>query len=342
MLTYFVRRTVLMVPTFVGVTFIAFAIILLAPGDPVDLYFSGGLAAGAQGASPERLADIAKAKANERKRLGLDRPIPVQYALWLRRVATLDLGESFKDKRPVWDKIRERLPVTITLNVVSILITYLIAIPLGIYSSVRPGSRLDSFSTTTSFMLYSLPTFWVGTLILIFFCGGDYFLWFPPAGLHSLDYEPEWSLLRRAGDYGWHLAMPVLCETYAAFAVLSRFLRNSMLENARKDYVRTARAKGIPERAVILTHILRNSLIPMVTILASLLPALIGGSVIVETIFSVPGIGQLGYQAILARDYPVVLGLFAMSSFLTLVGILIADFLLAVVDPRISFEGRVA
>jgi peptide/nickel transport system permease protein len=331
-----------MVPTFVGVTFIAFAIILLAPGDPVDLYFSGGLAAGAQGASPERLADIAKAKENERKRLGLDRPIPVQYALWLGRIARLDLGESFKDKRPVWDKIRERLPVTITLNVISIVITYLIAIPLGIHSAVRPGSRLDSFSTTTTFMLYSLPTFWVGTLILIFVCGGDYFLWFPPAGLHSLDYDPEWPLLRRAADLGWHLAMPVLCETYATFAVLSRFLRNSMLENARKDYVRTARAKGTPERAVIVKHILRNSLIPMVTILASLLPALIGGSVIIETIFSVPGIGQLGYQSILARDYPVVLGLFAMSSFLTLLGILIADFLLAVVDPRISFEARLA
>ena len=331
-----------MIPTFVGVTFIAFAIILLAPGDPVDLYFAGGLGAGAQGASPERLADIAKAKEQERKRLGLDRPIPVQYGLWLGRITRLDLGESFKDKRPVWDKIRERLPVTITLNVVSIVLTYLIAIPLGIYSAVRPGSRFDSLSTTTIFMLYSLPTFWVGTLILIFFCGGDYFLWFPPAGLHSLDYESEWSVLRRAGDFAWHLAMPVFCETYATFAVLSRFLRNSMLENARKDYVRTARAKGIPERAVIVRHILRNSLIPMVTILASLVPALIGGSVIIETIFSVPGIGQLGYQAILARDYPVVLGLFAMSSWLTLLGILIADFLLAVVDPRISFEGRAA
>jgi peptide/nickel transport system permease protein len=340
--TYALRRALLMIPTFVGVTFIAFAIILLAPGDPVDLYFAGGLAAGAQGASPERLADIAKAKETERKRLGLDRPIPVQYALWLGRLATLDLGDSFKDKRPVWDKIRERLPVTITLNVVSILLTYLIAIPIGIYSAVRPDSWFDSLSTTANFMLYSLPTFWVGTLILIFFCGGDYFLWFPPAGLHSLDYAPEWPLLRRAGDFAWHLAMPVFCETYATFAVLSRYLRNSMLENARKDYVRTARAKGITERAVVLKHILRNSLIPMVTILADLVPALIGGSVIIETIFSVPGIGQLGYQAILARDYPVVLGLFAMSSFLTLLGILIADLLLAVVDPRISFERSAA
>ncbi len=338
MLRYAIKRILLMIPTFAGVTFIAFVIMHMAPGDPVDLYFHGGLGAGAEGVSTEKLADIQKAKDAERKRLGLDRPLPVQYVVWFKQLVTLDLGTSFKDRRPVWDKIRERLPTTITLNVVSLLLTYLVAIPLGIYSSVRRGSLLDSLSTTAVFMLYSLPTFWVGTLILIYFCGGDYFLWFPPAGLHSLDYEPEWSFLRRLGDYSWHIAMPVLCETYAAFAALSRFMRSSMLENALQDYVRTARAKGLPERVVVLKHILRNSLIPMVTMLADILPALIGGAVIIETIFSIPGIGQLGYQAVLARDYPVVLGLFAISSLLTLVGILIADLALALVDPRISFE----
>ncbi len=337
MLRYALRRTLLMIPTFVGITFIAFLIMHLAPGDPVELYFHGGLAAGVQGASTERLADIQKAKEAERRRLGLDRPLPVQYAVWFERLVTLDLGESFKDNRPVWDKIRERLPVTITLNLVSIFLTYLIAIPLGIYSSVRPGSWLDSLSTTSVFMLYSLPSFWVGTLILIYFCGGDYFLWFPPAGLHSLDYDSSWPLWRQFRDYSWHIAMPVVCETYAAFAALSRYMRSSMLENALQDYVRTARAKGLAEPVVILKHILRNSLIPMVTMLADLLPSLIGGSVIIETIFSIPGIGQLGYQAVLARDYPVVLGLFAISSALTLVGILVADLLLSVVDPRISF-----
>jgi peptide/nickel transport system permease protein len=329
-----------MVPTFVGVTFIAFLIMHLAPGDPVELYFQGGLAAGTQGASPERLAEIQRAKEHERHRLGLDRPLPVQYAVWFKRLVTLDLGESFKDRRPVWDKIRERLPVTITLNLIAIVITYLIAIPLGIYSSVRPGSWLDAIATTGVFMLYSLPSFWVGTLILIYFCGGDYFLWFPPAGLHSLDYDASWPWIRQLRDYSWHIAMPVVCETYAAFAALSRYMRSSMLENALQDYVRTARAKGLSERVVVLKHILRNSLIPMVTLLADLLPALVGGSVIIETIFSIPGIGQLGYQAVLARDYPVVLGLFAISSALTLGGILAADLMLAIVDPRISF-GRV-
>jgi peptide/nickel transport system permease protein len=342
MLIYLIQRILLMVPTFIGVTFLAFSIMLFAPGDPVELYFAGGLAAGTDGVSSERLRNIEQAKQEMREKLGLDQPIPVQYAMWFGRLVTFDLGESFKDRRPVWDKIAERLPVTITLQVVSLVLMYLVAIPLGIYSSVRPGSWFDSFSTTAVFMLYSLPSFWVGTLILIYVCGGDYLRLFPPAGLHSLDYSPDWALWRRTVDYGWHIAMPVVCTTYSAFAALSRYMRTSMLENARQDYVRTAHAKGLSESAVILKHILRNSLIPMVTILAGLLPALVGGSVIIETIFSVPGIGQLGYQAILARDYPVVLGLFAISSFLTLTGILLADVLLAVVDPRITFSKAAA
>jgi len=206
---------------------------------------------------------------------------------------------------------------------------------------VRSGSLLDRVSTLTVFALYSLPTFWVGTLILVFLCGGDYLDWFPSAGLRSLDHDASWPLWKRAGDYLWHLGMPLLCFTYASFAALSRFMRTSMLENARQDYIRTARAKGLPERQVVLKHMLRNSLIPIITILAGILPGLIGGAVIIETIFSVPGLGQLGYQAVLARDYPVVQALFAASSALTLLGILLSDLALALVDPRISFERQV-
>lgn len=337
MLQYIVRRVLLMVPTFIGVTFLAFAIMLAAPGDPVELFLSGGLAAGTEGVNTERLAEIEKEKERLRHELGLDRSIPVQYGMWFGRLVRGDLGESIKDRQPVWNKIRDRLPVTIVINTLAILITYLIAIPLGIYSAVRTGSWLDQASTLAVFMLYSLPVFWVGTLIIIFFCGGDFFAWFPPAGLHSLAYEPEWPWWRSAGDYLYHLTMPLLCTTYGAFAALSRFMRSSMLENARQDYIRTARAKGLSEPVVILKHMLRNSLIPVITILAGLLPALIGGSVIIETIFSIPGIGQLGYQSVLARDYPVVLALFAASTFLTLLGILLSDIALAVVDPRISF-----
>ena len=342
MLAYTLRRVLLLIPTFVGITFIGFSIMLLAPGDPVELFFAGGLAAGTEGVDAEKLADAERTKQELRRELGLDRPIPVQYALWLGRLLRADLGQSLKDRQPVWDKIKARLPVTVTLNVLAILITYAVAIPLGIYSSVRTGSAFDKFSTVTVFMLYSLPTFWIGTLLIIFFSGGDYFDWFPPAGLHSLDYDIGWPLWRRAADYMHHLALPLLCTTYASFAALSRFMRSSMLENARQDYVRTARAKGLSEPVVILKHMLRNSLIPIITIFAGILPALIGGSVIIETIFSVPGLGQLGYQAVLQRDYAIVQALFAAGSFLTLVGILLADLALALVDPRISFRKAAA
>jgi len=341
LLQYVAQRLLLLIPTFVGITFLAYAIMLLAPGDPVDLFFAGGLGAGTEGVDSDRLAEVKADKEELRRELGLDRAIPVQYALWLGRLLQGELGTSFKDRQPVWDKIRARLPITIIINVLAIILTYLIAIPLGIYSAVRSGSVFDQISTLTVFMLYSLPVFWIGTLIIIFFGGGDFFAWFPPGGLRSLDYDTSWSLWQKLSDYAYHLAMPLLCTTYTAFAALSRFMRTSMLENARQDYIRTARAKGVSEPVVILKHMLRNSLIPVITILAGLLPALIGGSVIIETIFSIPGIGQLGYQSVLARDYPVVIALFAASSFLTILGILISDIALAWVDPRIHFgKGR--
>jgi peptide/nickel transport system permease protein len=189
-----------------------------------------------------------------------------------------------------------------------------------------------------------VPSFWVGTLIIIFFCGGDFFAWFPAAGLHSLSYDPAWPWPRRLGDYLYHLAMPLVVTTYGTFAFLSRVLRSSMLEVKALDYIRTARAKGVSEAAVILKHILRNSIIPIVTNIGGLLPTLIGGSVIIETIFSLPGLGYLylGYQAVLERDMPVVLALFSISSGLTLVGILVSDLALVLVDPRISFGGKSA
>ncbi len=339
---YLIQRSILLGLTFIAITIIGFVIVHLAPGDPVELFFSGGLVAGVEGIDPERLAEAEKAKADLRRQLGLDRPLHVQYVHWLGRILQGDLGRSFKDQRAVWDKIRERMPLTITLNSLALLITYTVAIPLGILSAVKTGSLADRASTLTVFMLYSLPSFWIGTLIIIFFCGGDFLAWFPPAGLHAIEYEPSWPLFRRATDYLYHLAMPLVVTTYGSFAFLSRVLRSSMLEVKTQDYVRTARAKGVPERVVILKHILRNSIIPIVTNLGLLLPALIGGSVIIETIFSLPGLGYLGYQAVLARDYPVVLALFSVSSALTLIGILISDLLLVLVDPRISFGGKPA
>jgi peptide/nickel transport system permease protein len=342
LLAYSARRIALSVPTFLVTTFVAFAIMHLAPGDPVELYLAGGLASGQAGISTQKLADAERAKAELRRELGLDRPIPVQYARWLGSLALGDLGRSFKDRQPVWDKIRERLPVTMGIAAAALFITYLFAVPLGIYSAVRPGSRFDRVSTGVIFALYSVPSFWISVLLIVFFSGGDFLAWFPPGGMRSLHYSSDWPIGTRVVDVLHHMALPMFVTTLGSYTELSRYLRSSMLENARQDFVRTARAKGVPERSVVMKHMLRNSLIPMVTLVAGVLPGLIGGSVLIESIFSIPGLGQLGYQAVLARDYPVVLALFTAAFALTQAGILLADLLLAWVDPRITFGGTTA
>jgi peptide/nickel transport system permease protein len=343
MLAYLVQRLLLLIPTFIGVTFIAFFIIHLAPGDPAELRAGGGLgAAGAEGLSTERQSAVDQALAAWRQQYGLDQPLQVQYWRWLYNLFTLEFGDSFKDNQPVWRKIAARLPVTIQLNLISIVLIYVVAIPLGVYSATHPYSFGDQITTFSAFMLFSLPSFWIGTLAIVFLCGGDFFYLFPPGGLTSIDYSPAWSFWQRFLDRLWHLFLPVTMLSYAGFAGLSRFMRSSMLENIRQDFVQTARAKGLSERVVIYKHVLRNSLIPIVTIMASILPGLMSGSVIIETIFSIPGLGQLGYEAVLARDYPIIMAVFTMSSLLTLVSILLSDMLLTVVDPRITFSGRSA
>ena len=339
--SYLLRRFLLLIPTFVGVTIISFLIMRLAPGDPAELRAGGGLrGAGEAGISTEKRGAVDEAVAQWRAQYGLDKPLPVQYAVWIKNLFTLKFGDSYKDNQPVFDKIRERLPVTIKLNVLSLFLVYIVAVPLGIYSATHSYSLGDQTTTLFAFVLFALPVVWLGTMAIVFLCGGDYYFLFPPGGLTSIEYAPEWPLWQKLKDQIWHLFLPVLMLSYAGFAGLSRYMRSGMLEQLRQDFVQTARAKGLPEGVVIYKHVLRNSLIPMVTILAGILPGLVGGSVIVETIFSIPGLGQLGYEAVLARDFPVVMALFTVSALLTLVGILLSDLLLAVVDPRIAFGRR--
>lgn len=342
MLTYLVQRLCLLIPTLIGVTWIAFLIMHLAPGDPAELRAGGGLGAAAESLSSEQRGRVDQALASWRAQYGLDQPLPVQYWRWLRNLCTLDFGNSFKDSQPVWSKIAERLPITIQLNVLSLILIYLIAIPLGVYSATHPYSWGDQATTLAAFLLFALPSFWVGTLAIVFLCGGDFFDVFPPGGITSVGYAASWSFWERLADRAWHLCLPVLVLSYGGFAGLSRFMRSSMLENIRQDYVQTARAKGVSERRVMYQHVLRNSLIPIVTLMASILPGLISGSVIIETIFSIPGVGLLAYEAVLARDYPIVMAVFTISSLLTLVSILLSDMLLTLVDPRITFSGRSA
>ncbi len=334
MKTYVLKRLLLMIPTILGITIVTFGIIRLAPGDPAAMRIGSSL----QGTiGNQQLAQEIIEKT--RAQFGLDKPIPVQYLLWLKSIATLDFGRSYKDNRPVMDRIRERIPVTLQLNIISIFLVYLFAVPIGIFSSTHQYSFSDKAVTLFLFILYSLPSFWMATMLILYLGGGDYLHWFPITALSSLGAE-EMSFFDWLLDRLWHLVLPVFCLTYAGLAYVSRQMRAGMLETIRQDYIRTARAKGVSETVVVFKHALRNSLIPIVTLLGFLLPAMLGGSVIIESIFTIPGMGQLGFEAILSRDYPVVMAITTIAAFLTLIGLLLSDVLYAVVNPTISLEAQ--
>ena len=255
------------------------------------------------------------------------------------RWITLNLGRSFKDHEPVINHILDRLPITLEINLISLVFAYLIGVPLGILLSVKQNSFTDRLAGTATFMLWSMPSFWVGMLLILFFCNKEFFYWFPASGIQSLHASDDWSWWRLFADHAHHMALPVLASTYASFAGISRYMRTSMLENLRLDYVRTAQAKGLRYRVVVLRHVLRNSLIPIVTLMAGLLPGMIAGSVFIETIFTIPGMGFLAFQSVIVRDYPMAMALFTIGGALSLAGILVADILLKAVDPRINFAG---
>jgi peptide/nickel transport system permease protein len=332
MKTYILKRLLLMIPTMLGISLITFVIIRLAPGDPAAMRLGSG-STGMIGSQQLANEIIEKTRAQ----FGLDRPIHEQYFLWLKRIATLDFGTSYRDNRPVMERIRERLPVTLELNIISLFLVYLIAIPLGIYSSTHQYSLSDKITTTTLFILYSMPSFWVATILILLFGGGDYWQIFPITGISALDAE-QMPFFERLLDHVWHLVLPVFCLTYSGLAYVSRQMRVGMLETIRQDYIRTARAKGLSENVVVFKHALRNSLIPIITLLGFLLPAMLGGSVIIESIFTIPGMGLLGFEAILSRDYPVVMAISTIAAFLTLIGLLLSDICYALVNPTISLE----
>jgi peptide/nickel transport system permease protein len=328
---YLIRRLFLVIPTFLGISMISFAVIQLAPGSPIYMK----LRTADQGMSTD--ANTQEILQQTRELYGLDRPLPVQYIKWLGRLVTLDFGESFKDHRPVRDKILEALPITLQLNIISIFLVYLISIPIGVYSSTHQRTWSDTFITIGLFVLYSMPSFWVAMLLIYFFGGGEWFNWFPVSGMNSIGAE-NFSWMHWLVDRTWHLVLPVFCLTYGGLAGLSRYARSGMIEVIRQDYIRTARAYGFSEKVVVFKYAMRNSLIPIITLLGTLLPSLLGGSVIIESIFSVPGMGFRGFDALLSRDYPMIMGLLAVSALLTLIGLLVSDVLYAIADPRIKFE----
>lgn len=268
-----------------------------------------------------------------------------QFGVWFYQVVTLDFGESFKHRVPVMELVKEKLPITIVLSFLSIFFSYIISIPIGILSAVKKKTGTDTFITVSLFVLYSLPTFWTAQILLMALTGGpspfggaEWPNIFPTRGLNSEGLDWTTGNPQAIGDLMWHLVMPVFCLTYGSLAFLSRQMRSSVLETIKDDYIRTARAKGLNERTVVLKHALRNSLIPIITISAGLLPELIAGSIVIESIFNIPGMGLLSFEAILNRDYPVINAILFFSAALTLLGILIADLTYALVDPRIKYE----
>jgi len=263
--------------------------------------------------------------------------LDTRLAKYWGNLLRLDFGVSHVDKRPVLNKVFSKLKYSITLSMSSLILVYAISLPLGIWSSIRQNSLADRVVTTILFMLYSLPSFFVAVFLLNLLTRGTPLQAFPTSGFESLD-TSQMTLLEYIKDVGWHMILPIFCMSYAALAALSRYARSGLLDVIRSDYVRTARAKGLPESVVILKHAARNGMIPILTLLASLLPALIGGSVVIEVVFGIPGMGSYLFESINVRDYNAVMGVLLISSALTLVGMLISDLSYALVDPRITFE----
>lgn len=342
MIAYIVKRLLLMIPTLFGVMLITFAVIQFVPGGPVEQLMAeakaaGGVATeggglsyrGGQGVDPKRLAEI-------KALYGFDKPVHERFLKMLGDFAQFDLGRSFFQNKDVWALIVEKLPVSISLGLWTFFISYLVAVPLGIAKAVRAGSRFDLLTTLIVLVGYAIPGFVLGVALLVIF--GGQLGWFPLRGLTSSNWD-ELSTLGKVTDYLWHIALPVTAMVLGSFAVTAMLTKNSFLEEIRKQYVLTARAKGLSERKVLWKHVFRNALIPIITgFPAAFVGAFFAGSLLIETLFSLDGLGLLSYESVIRRDYPVVLGTLYLFTLIGLVTKLISDLSYVWVDPRVKFD----
>lgn len=348
MLAYILKRLLLIIPTLFGVLLLTFIVIQFVPGGPVEQYMAesraakaGGAGLGGDGAAfgfeyrgdkgvdAKRLAEI-------KALYGFDKPAPERFWIMLKQYLTFDLGKSFFQNKPVWDLIKEKLPVSISLGLWTFFLTYLISIPLGIKKAVRAGSRFDLWTTLIVLIGYAIPGFVLGVFLLVMF--GGQLQWFPLRGLTSSNWETL-SLGAKIVDYLWHIAMPVTAMVIGSFATVTMLTKNSFLEEIRKQYVITARAKGLPERRVLYGHVFRNAMLQIVAgIPGAFIGAFFAGALLIETLFSLDGLGLLGYEAVIRRDYPVVLGTLYLFTLIGLVTKLISDLSYVLIDPRVKFE----
>ncbi|MBL7197127.1 MAG: ABC transporter permease [Candidatus Omnitrophica bacterium] len=323
MLTYILKRLFGLIPLLIGITLISFAVIHLAPGKPSDTLTS---------LNP-KVSLEARAKLNQL--YGLDKPLLIQYKNWIKRFLKLDFGESFLDGRKVISKIKERLPITLFINIVSIILIFLIGIPLGVIGSVKQESITDKSITAFVFIGFAIPSFWLALILMDIFC--IKLGWLPVLGITSLDFE-NFNLFEKIADITKHLVLPISIFVFGGLAGISRYMRQSMIQTLNKPYILTARAKGLSQQTIIYKHALKNSLLPIITLLGLSIPGLISGSVIIESVFAIPGMGRLFFESVMSRDYPVIMGILTIGAILTMLGNLVADICYAYADPRIRYK----
>lgn len=322
---------------------VVFVIINMAPGGPIEqriqqMRFGGG-DAGGEAASKSRGGT--HGVSNEvmealKKQYGFDKPLHMRYLLWLKNLSTLNFGESFTYEEPVIDVITSKFPVSLQFGIISLFLSYLVSIPLGIVKAIKKGTAFDVGSSFLLFVLYSIPPFMLAILLIVFFAGGSFYEWFPVGGIHSEVYD-ELSGWDKLIDRVYHFTLPLICYTVGSFTSLTILMKNSVIEEIKKDYIRTARAKGLDEKVVYMKHALKNALIPIVTGLGGFLSVFFAGSLLLETIFQLDGIGLLSYRSVLSRDYNVIMGLVFIQSALFLLGNVLSDIAYVLVDPRIDF-----
>ncbi len=337
---YFLRRLLLIVPTFIGITILVFVITRFVPGGPIERMIAQVQQASMESGMTRDGVGAATLDEEQLRQLeeyyGFDKPVLVSYWEWLLKVVHLDLGTSTRYSEPVWDTIKERLPVSAYYGIMTMLITYFISIPLGYWKAIKHNSHFDHASSFVVFIGYAIPSYVIGIILLVIFASN--LEWFPMGGFYSDEFEDLESTWEQAKDILYHSVLPLLSYVAGSFAVMTFMMKNALMDNLAADYVRTAIAKGLPFRKAITRHALRNSLIPIATHFGNNISVIIGGSFLIEKIYNIDGLGLLGYESIVERDYPIVLGVLVISAILQLLGNILSDICVAVVDPRVQFK----
>ena len=341
MAAYFIRRLLLVIPTFLGITIMVFAITRFVPGGPIERIIAQArqmqsIEGGSPAAGGNQTQPLSEEQIQELKRYyGFDKPVLVSYFLWLGKVLTGDLGTSTRYYDPVWDMILDRIPVSLYFGLISMVIVYGVCIPLGIAKAIRHKSAFDNISSVVVFIGYAVPGWVIGVLMLVLFA--SHWEFFPLGGMISDGFE-DFDLIRKGLDIIWHTVLPLLAYVLGSFTVMTFLMKNTLMDNLSADYVRTAIAKGLPFKKAVFRHALRNSLIPIATSFGNNVSVILSGSFLIEKVFNINGMGLLGYESVVERDYPVVMGILVISSLLFMIGNILSDVCVALVDPRVKFE----